>query len=72
MKYGSDFGDIVKKEYNEPMKRCISSNTVPEGEDADLFTLDPSEPGSSGGFAQVQVGVGLSDRDRTFQSALQY
>ncbi|KAJ8109531.1 hypothetical protein OPT61_g7392 [Boeremia exigua] len=43
VKYGSDFGDVFKKESNEPMQRWISSHTVYEFDDVEAPTLDPSE-----------------------------
>jgi hypothetical protein len=43
VRYGSDFGDVFKKDANEPMQRWMSSHTVYEYDDAEAPTLDPSE-----------------------------
>jgi tetratricopeptide (TPR) repeat protein len=43
VKYGSDFGDVFRKDANEPMQRWMSSHTVYEYDDAEAPTLDPSE-----------------------------
>ena len=43
VRYGSDFGDVFRKDANEPMQRWMSSHTVYEYDDAEAPTLDPSE-----------------------------
>ncbi|KAF1926472.1 uncharacterized protein M421DRAFT_102513 [Didymella exigua CBS 183.55] len=60
VKYGSDFGDIFKKESNEPMQRWISSNTVYEYEDAEAPAPDPSETSTGEAITEYQSG---SDSD---------
>ncbi|KAJ4986813.1 alpha-ketoglutarate dehydrogenase complex subunit [Stagonosporopsis vannaccii] len=43
VKYGSDFGDIFRRQSNEPMQRWMSSHTVYEYDDVEAPTHDPSE-----------------------------
>ena len=43
VRHGSDFGDVFRKDANEPMQRWMSSHTVYEYDDAEAPTLDPSE-----------------------------
>jgi hypothetical protein len=65
VKYGSDFGDVFRKESNEPMQRWISSNTVYEYEDAEAPALDPSETSTVEAITEYQ-----SDSDSDIENEL--
>lgn len=65
VKYGSDFGDVFKKESNEPMQRWISSNTVYEYEDAGAPAPDPSETSTGEALTEYQ-----SDSDSDIENEL--
>ncbi|KAJ4335350.1 hypothetical protein N0V95_008925 [Ascochyta clinopodiicola] len=68
-KYGSDFGDVFKKESNETMQRWMSSNTVYEFDDVEAPTLDPSET-STGDALTVYESDSDSDIDNELVRAL--
>jgi hypothetical protein len=65
VKYGSDFGDVFKKESNETMQRWISSNTVYEFEDAEAPAPDPSETSIGEALTEYQ-----SDSDSDIENEL--
>jgi hypothetical protein len=65
VKYGSDFGDVFKKNSNPTMQRWISSNTVYEFEDVEAPTLDPSETSTGDAFTEYQ-----SDSDSDIENEL--
>ncbi|KZM21005.1 hypothetical protein ST47_g7816 [Ascochyta rabiei] len=68
-KYGSDFGDVFKKESNETMQRWMSSNTVYEFDDVEAPTLDPSET-STGDALTVYESDSDSDIENELVRAL--
>lgn len=65
VKYGSDSGDVFKKESHELMQRWISSNTIYEYEDAEAPVPDPSETGKGEPLTEYQ-----SDRDSDIENDL--
>ncbi|KAF3043780.1 hypothetical protein E8E12_010203 [Didymella heteroderae] len=65
VKCGSDFGDVFRKESNEPMQRWISSNTVYEYEDAEAPAPDPSETSTGEALTEYQ-----SDSDSDIEAEL--
>ncbi|KAH6612149.1 hypothetical protein C7974DRAFT_381579 [Boeremia exigua] len=69
VKYGSDFGDVFKKESNEPMQRWMSSHTVYEFDDVEALTLDPSEA-STGDTFTVYESESDSDIEHELVRAL--
>lgn len=69
VKHGSDFGDVFKKDSNEPMQRWISSNTVYEFDDVEAPTLDPSE-NSTGDALTVYESDSDSDIENELVRAL--
>ena len=70
-KFGSDFGDVFKKDSNEAMQRWMSSNTVYEFDDVEAPTLDPSEA-STGDATTVYESDSDSDIDHELVRALFY
>ena len=69
VEYGSDFGDVFKKDSNETMQRWMSSNTVYEYDDAEAPTLDPSEA-STGDALTVYESDSDSDIEHELVKAL--
>lgn len=69
VKYGSDFGDVFKKDSNETMQRWMSSNTVYEFDDVEAPTLDPSEA-STGDTITVYESDSDSDIEHELVRAL--
>lgn len=69
VKYGSDFGDVFRRQSNEPMQRWISSHTVYEYDDVEAPTQDPSEA-STGDALTVYESDSESDIEHELVRAL--
>lgn len=69
VKHGSDFGDIFRRQSNEPMQRWMSSHTVYEYDDVEAPTHDPSEA-STGDALTVYESDSDSDIEHELVRAL--